>query len=443
MTEDKIDLDDIERRTSDIIILWIGLIISLIGIVGIIATTILETDDTYFRIMLAVFILGVLVIGFGLIIRRLRRKGIEDFALGAVTAFLGFILLSLPVILYSANVQITLWKYIIIIASGLFLIIFGYAMEVYDLNIKFLNLMIRLKDALKLFLQRINWKLVLSPWNLLTLAGLTIIILTAVGILHQIESLWFYLIGGALILINIIYHFRKEFLELFKTIGRILETIFRAWWRLLKQVPRLIKRFILWIYDPERFKRIMRWIWDKIKWVGRAIKYVFVRNYFILFVFGVVIGFLLPKTWAPEIRFAIASLVCLVAVVKPILEWREHFGEELSSARLFLYKTSHKVRTRIRRETFANCPHCNFRTTKTALECWNCGNQIPRCMICYNRVEVETEVVKCANCENIYHEDHLKTWMRFNRKCPVCKEEIKETKTEILSITSEATSQAN
>ncbi|MHA2357584.1 MAG: RING finger domain-containing protein, partial [Candidatus Heimdallarchaeaceae archaeon] len=263
------------------------------------------------------------------------------------------------------------------------------------------------------------------------------------GILNFILPRYFHIIGAGLILINIIFHFRKEFLELFKTIGRILETIFRAWWRLIKQVPKLIKRFLDWLIDPERFIRMMKWIWDKIKWIGRAIRYVFIRNYFILFVFGIALFFILRDILIFEVRLALTSLVCLVSVIKPLLDWREHFGEDINSARLFLYRTSHKVGTRIKRETFDSCPYCSFRTTKTALDCWNCGNQIPRCMICNNRVAVETEIVKCTHCENIYHEDHLRTWMRFNNKCPVCKEEIKKIKTEAFTIPADAVSQAS
>jgi hypothetical protein len=68
------------------------------------------------------------------------------------------------------------------------------------------------------------------------------------------------------------------------------------------------------------------------------------------------------------------------------------------------------------------------------MDCWNCSKLLPRCKICNSYVETGTEVAVCQHCDNIYHENHLRTWLRLNPKCPMCKEEIKEIKTEELII---------
>ncbi|MHA2254782.1 MAG: hypothetical protein ACXAAM_01770, partial [Candidatus Heimdallarchaeaceae archaeon] len=266
MSEDKTKLKEEKTRNPDIIIFWIGLAVSLIGIISTIVLSIalqLDTEDWRFRVVLSVFIFGVLILGFGLIVRRLRRKGIEDFVLGAITSFLGFVLLYFPVLMFIMN--ITLFQrefpYFMMMAGGILVIILGYFMEVYDLNIKFLQMMKRLKEALKRMWKRLNWKLILSPWNFFTLIGLTVIILGAIGIIPYHQSRYYYYVGVGLILINLIFHFRKELAEILKTLGRIIETIAQAWWKVTKQIPKILKRLAKWLYNPERFKRIMRWIW--------------------------------------------------------------------------------------------------------------------------------------------------------------------------------------
>ncbi|NPD87431.1 MAG: hypothetical protein HGN29_01825 [Asgard group archaeon] len=444
MSEDKSKLKEERIRNPDIVIFWIGLAISLIGIVSTIALSValqLDTDDWRFRAVLSVFICGVLILGFGLIVRRLRRKGIEDFVLGAITAFLGFILLYFPVLMFIMNIAIFQreYPYFLIMLGGILVIIFGYFMEVYDLNIKFLQMMKRLKEALKRMWERVNWKLVRSPWNIFTLIGLTVIILAAIGILPLLEKRYYYIIGAGLILINLIFHFRKELAEIFKTIGRIIETITQAWWKVTKQIPRILKKFFKWLYNPERFKRIMRWIWNQLKVIGRAFKYIFVRNYLILFVFGIVF-FVVLRLFTEldrEIILAISSLIWLIAFVKPILDWREYFGEDLSSARTFLYKTSTKVTKRLKRQVILRCPYCNYPNTSQRMDCWNCAKMLPRCKICNSYVEQGTQVAVCQHCDNIYHENHLRTWLRLNPKCPMCKEEIEKIETEELIIESD------
>ena len=441
MKDVEADATEKRMRNPDIIIFWIGLAISLIGIISTIILSIalqLETDDWRFRTVLSVFILGVLILGFGMIVRRLRRKGIEDFVLGAITAFIGFVILYFPVLMFVMNIALFQreYPYFLLMAGGILVIIFGYFMEVYDLNIKFLQMMKRFQAALKRMWDRINWKLLLYPWNLFSLLGLAVIILAAIGIMPLLQPRNYYIIGAVLILLNIIFHFRKELAEIFKTIGRVIETIAQAWWKVTKQIPKILKKFFQWIYNPERFKRIMRWIWKQIKVFGKAIKYLFVRNYLILFIFGIVF-FVILRLYSnldKEIVIAISSLIWLIAIVKPILDWREYFGEDLSSARTFLYKSSTRVTKRLRRRVILRCPYCNYPNTSQRMDCWNCSKLLPRCKICNSYVETGSEVAVCQHCENIYHENHLRTWLRLNPKCPMCKEEIKEIKTEELII---------
>lgn len=422
------DYDEVERNRV-ITTLWIGFTVSVLSIIGLIVVAVtfgMVYEDLAFRIILGVFVAGVLILFFALILRRLGRKGIDYFVTGAITAYIGFLLVALPAILYSVGVtSVTNYIFYIVMAAGLLLIIFGFFFEAYDLNQKIINLMKKIGEAIKRMWQRINWKLIFSPWNLLTVAGITVIILTAMNILVWIPSLYWYLIGGGLILINIIWHFRKEIAEIFVNMGKFIATMFQAWWRAIKQIPQIIKRFFIWIYT----KSI-----EIIKTIGKAIKFIVVRNYLILFVFGIAmfVVFQVLGIFNFETRIALAALVCGIAIVKPILDWREHFGEDISNARMFLYKTAHKTTKVLQRRKLIRCPYCERPNEYSAEYCWHCEKLLPKCMICGSKIERGTQIAKCTLCDNIYHINHLETWLRFNPKCPVCKEILEKEEEEFL-----------
>jgi len=422
------DYDEVERNRV-ITTLWIGFTVSVLSIIGLIVVAVtfgMVYEDLAFRIILGVFVAGVLILFFALILRRLGRKGIDYFVTGAITAYIGFLLVALPAILYSVGVtSVTNYIFYIVMAAGLLLIIFGFFFEAYDLNQKIINLMKKIGEAIKRMWQRINWKLIFSPWNLLTVAGITVIILTAMNILVWIPSLYWYLIGGGLILINIIWHFRKEIAEIFVNMGKFIATMFQAWWRAIKQIPQIIKRFFIWIYT----KSI-----EIIKTIGKAIKFIVVRNYLILFVFGIAmfVVFQVLGIFNFETRIALAALVCGIAIVKPILDWIEHFGEDISNARMFLYKTAHKTTKVLQRRKLIRCPYCERPNEYSAEYCWHCEKLLPKCMICGSKIERGTQIAKCTLCDNIYHINHLETWLRFNPKCPVCKEILEKEEEEFL-----------
>jgi len=431
-----------EQKTPALTTMWIGLVVGLIGLLGTMVTGITgmyETKEWLFMLFIGVLVAGFFVLFFALILRRIKRKGIDYFVLGAITAYLGFFLMALPALIYIftfGNEDFTVKDYVlfIVMGAGVLLIIFGFFIEAYDLNEKLLELFRKIGKSLRKMLQRIRWKLVLSPWNLLSIAGAVVIVLTAVDIFIWIEPLYFYLIGAGLILINIIIHLRRELAEILKDIGKVLLTFSQSLWRGIKYIPNLIVKLAKYLYDPERFKRMVRWVKAKLKaifiWIGEAFKFIFVRNYLILFTFGIALFFLLNML-EMEIRIAMSALVCGVAVVKPILDWREHFGEDVSKARMFLYKTGQKTRNILRRRGLARCPYCMRPNPLVDRECWNCKKEIPRCLICNNIVEREIEISRCKSCDNIFHVNHLKTWIRFNAKCPVCHEEIKKIETEV------------
>jgi len=417
LVEEKISRE--RKRNPGILGLWIGISVALVGIVLFVVLYILEVES---NVGLGILVAGGLIVFFGFILIRLRKKGIDYFVTGAITAYIGFFLLALPALIAALQFELERdYGLYIAMGVGLVLILFGYFMEVYDLNVKFMELMKQLKESLKKFLKRIKWRLVFSPWNLFLLSGLTIMILARIEILPVIlAKRSYYLIGVALILLNIICHFRKEFYELLKNIGELLLTFFRFWWRGIKKFPRILARFFKWLYKETI---------EFIKTLGKALKYIFIRNYIILFVFGFALYFI-PLNLNREVRIALASLVCLVSVIKPLLDWREELGEKVNSARLYVYKGSHKAR-RVFSRRVTRCPFCSYPTTgSTSSECWKCKQEIPRCLICGAVVERDSDATICQHCDNVFHFKHLRTWLRLQSTCPVCRLKIEKAEKE-------------
>ncbi len=188
-----------EQKTPALTTMWIGLVVGLIGLLGTMVTGITgmyETKEWLFMLFIGVLVAGFFVLFFALILRRIKRKGIDYFVLGAITAYLGFFLMALPALIYIftfGNEDFTVKDYVlfIVMGAGVLLIIFGFFIEAYDLNEKLLELFRKIGKSLRKMLQRIRWKLVLSPWNLLSIAGAVVIVLTAVDIFIWIEPLYF------------------------------------------------------------------------------------------------------------------------------------------------------------------------------------------------------------------------------------------------------------
>ena len=426
MKEEK--LDDLEHlgRNPVVTTLWIGFAVSLLGILGIVILSVflsMGIQDMYFRISLGVFVIGVLIISFAFILRRIRKKGLDYFVAGAITAYIGFLMLALPIILLAILAELPGpdYPYFITMGIGLLLVIFGFLMEAYELNKKLMDLLRRLKTSFVKMLKRIKWKLIISPWNLFTLTGMTVIILTALNLMPLLDNLCYYILGGSLIGINIIIHLRREIYEIIKDITRVIITVLQAWGRAIKQIPRIVKEATVWVY-----KKIV----SLFKLIGRAFKYIIVRNYVLLFCLGIALFFLL-QNFSMLLRISISSLVCLVSIIKPILDWRDFSGENVSRARQYLYKTTQRTRNALKYRRNIRCPYCSFPNPFLRRECWQCKREVPRCMICNNAVEKEETVAICPHCDNVYHVDHLKTWIRFNAKCPVCHNEIKSITTEV------------
>lgn len=57
-----------------------------------------------------------------------------------------------------------------------------------------------------------------------------------------------------------------------------------------------------------------------------------------------------------------------------------------------------------------------------------------KCTICLVNFEVDIEVRK-LNCKHLFHMNCVDTWLKCNKKCPMCRISCDDTKTTILPMT--------
>ncbi|MCK4844622.1 MAG: hypothetical protein KAS95_03015 [Candidatus Heimdallarchaeota archaeon] len=405
------------RKVTVITLLWIGVIVSLLGIIGMIITNIIGKSD-YNRIGLGIMTVGFLVIFFSLIFWRLGKVGIDYFVTGAIIAYIGFILVALPSLSFSIGFKLFSKDYFnfILMGGGVLLIVFGFFAETYDLNKKLLEILKKIRISIKNILMRINWKLVFSPWNILSLAGICIIILTALSMLTGLADLFFYLIALGLILLNVVIHFRREILRLIIEVLELLSIPFRAIARAIKQIPKIVSRFAKWLKNI--IIRIAETIWD-------ALKFIVVKNYLLLFCAGIAL-FFLTQYKDLEIRIALSALICCISLIKPLIDYREQIGDKVSGARLYVYKTSRLPKRVIR--WLPRCPYCSHQNSHGTSECSHCGKELTKCYICGISIERKDEITVCLDCGNIFHYNHYMTWLKLKGMCPICKKEVKDVK---------------
>ena len=47
-----------------------------------------------------------------------------------------------------------------------------------------------------------------------------------------------------------------------------------------------------------------------------------------------------------------------------------------------------------------------------------------RCNICWVNIKQGEPFTRCTSCNNKFHEDHWKEWIRSKQSCPICKVRI-------------------
>ncbi len=164
--------------------------------------------------------------------------------------------------------------------------------------------------------------------------------------------------------------------------------------------------------------RIAETIWD-------VLKFIVVKNYLLLFYVGIAL-FFLTQDLDIEIRIALSALVCCIALIKPLIDYREQIGDKVSSARLYVYKTSRLPKKVIR--WLPKYPYYTHQNPHGTNECSQCGKELTKCYICGISIERKDVITVCLDCGNIFHYNHYMTWIKLKGMCPICKKEVKDVK---------------
>lgn len=58
--------------------------------------------------------------------------------------------------------------------------------------------------------------------------------------------------------------------------------------------------------------------------------------------------------------------------------------------------------------------------------CTECGKPISRCNICRGVIGFGDTLSQCPYCQNEFHHDHVREWLKVSGDCPVCRQRIRE-----------------
>jgi hypothetical protein len=47
------------------------------------------------------------------------------------------------------------------------------------------------------------------------------------------------------------------------------------------------------------------------------------------------------------------------------------------------------------------------------------------CMICKLPLKKNQQIVQCPMCQSLFHQEHIREWLRMKKQCPVCRQELK------------------
>ncbi|MFW9916704.1 MAG: hypothetical protein ACFFGZ_13955 [Candidatus Thorarchaeota archaeon] len=73
------------------------------------------------------------------------------------------------------------------------------------------------------------------------------------------------------------------------------------------------------------------------------------------------------------------------------------------------------------------CPHCGFRVSFQAKQCPICDQRLLICGVCRHPIFADHHVVRCPACTWLFHNDHLREWLKIHGSCPTCQHSLHES----------------
>ncbi|MHA2337960.1 MAG: hypothetical protein ACXACX_11680 [Candidatus Hodarchaeales archaeon] len=326
------------------------------------------------RILAMICGLSLIVFLLGFILDQLISRDFNFWAFGALVSFIGVAVFFTPVILYGlGSSDLPLWFLLVII--GILLTIFGYGIEATEINKKFAKILLSMSELVKSY----DWKALPSKFLYLNY--------------FLVKSLMIYIVTG---LKNLKELLAKALSGILNFLKKSLKIIFN----LILDLPRIFYKTV------ESFIQFSIWL---------------------MIPSSIVIGL----NFSTPMDLGFISLI-LVAII--------YFST------LFIYKNREQVAnfvlhtSEITYETYLStnrkyislkqklgiykCSNCNSKISLTSDKCDNCEIDLTSCMICKLPIQTGSSKHNCEQCQNAFHENHYKQWIKINKVCPVCRVQI-------------------
>ncbi len=414
----------------------IGIGIALLGMVLLFVPSLQHIGGA--SLSFGLVTLGFLVLILSYLIERLRIMGAEYWALGSVIVYLGSVIVSIPMFLFSFSISTNTSVQWFFAGLGIVLIALGFATTKYELNIKLLSAIRKFKIGLVTAFEKFILRVKSSP--LVTLIAILILfvvftfftevetvlypVLDVLG-LAQTEQNTQFLTLAVIVLLTLIE--TREFLwtslaviKNFLIIG--LQTLLE--W--LTRFPTYIKRTVFFAqrivisttqYVILAFSKLhenLRTILEGLPMLSVIAAVGFTVSYYLVGIEELV--------YVSIILIIVPASVLFVA--NP--EWVRRRIERVQA---FSYQVGQRTKKIYRRNRTLQCRKCEMPVEAKYINCPNCGTEIEFCSICRGMITAGEDFERCAACSHPIHSQHLEDWTRISSKCPWCKETWKPKKT--------------
>ncbi|MCE7737331.1 MAG: hypothetical protein GPJ54_20750 [Candidatus Heimdallarchaeota archaeon] len=386
----------------------------ILSIIGVVFTIF------YLEIGLTLIAFSGLLTAAEFIRERLKKIGAESWALGSIIVGLGFLFFTIPVIGFAWSF-ISTSNEIILVVIGVILMIIGYTTEYFDLNVKLLNFIENVKIQYHKLIQKIKAKFLRSVWTISAVFSFTLLILSYFypvileplsGILPNYQaSSRLLLISLAVLFLLIEY---REFMGfMFVRFGEFLTLLMRG---IIRRLVNIKEFFVI------LFKKGKSLLQSSITFLKDIIVFSFENTFIIGFSSFLIFGIL--SLLSKDLILSSLSVISLIISLGLILvKYEQAINVRVRTTQQTAYKSAFRIKNLVMRKKFVNCPNCDFEIVKDSINCLNCNESLPKCMICKDLLRKDQEFEECHNCEYHFHKNHIDKWIQILPKCPICKTE--------------------
>ena len=389
----------------------LGLLTIIIAVIGL-----LLTAFEMIEIGLTIIFIAGLLMASEFIRSRLRKLTAQTWALGSIIVWIGFVIMSLPVIGFAWDI-ISSPLDVILFAAGLLMMIFGYTTEYLDLNQKLIQFWYKTKSRLRNITTKLREQVFRSIWALSAIVVLLVIISSYIFPIIQtgVELLSISIISGRQILfvlfgLLIIIEIRELIIFAINRIGNFFLIILNGLIRRIRHLPSLIKT--LFVRLKEDLKKLYLGI-------IQLLRYFTTNTYVIGYVSAIILGIFAIIRSDSSLGSLFFGLIFISTTVL-IHQEREMVSSGVARIQQTSYQTSFKARQFVKRSKTRNCPKCNAINSKTSSYCMSCQHAFSICMVCKDIIDGDQEA-SCPNCNNKAHLNHIRKWLEIKPECPYCK----------------------